>query len=166
LWDLEAGRDLGLLHRFDQSVHSLAFGPDGAWLAAACNDRRVALWDLSEPHQLPAAPDRFLTGHTGAVWSVGFSADGRYLASGSQQGFILLYDGTSFERVAALRSDIGEVRSLSFSDDNRFLAASAYAGGSPGERPWSTLQNYGPPTAVIWDLKKLRASLAEMGLDW
>jgi len=116
---------------------------------AACRDRRIALWEVREPPALPAAPDRFLTGHRGAVWSVGFSADGRYLASGSEQGVILLWDGDTFAPVTALRSDTGQVRGLSFSHDGRFLAGAAYAA-----------------PMIVWDLERLRRSLRDLGLDW
>ncbi len=149
LRDLKTGRGLGLLHRFDQPVHSLAFRPDGAWLAAACDDRRIALWDVRQPPTLPVAPDHLLTGHTSAAWSVAFSPDGQYLASGADEGIIRLWDGATFAPITTLRGDTKQVRSLSFSHDGRFLAGAAYSA-----------------PLIIWDLPRLRSSLAEMGLDW
>jgi WD40 repeat protein len=149
LWDLSNGRPLGLLHQFDQGVAGLAFRPDGRRLAAACADHHVAVWDLGDSPNLPAAPDRLLTGHAGGVWSVAFSPDGRYLASGSERGVIVLWDGHSLERVVTLRGDTAQVRGLSFSADGELLAGASYQG----------------PT-IVWDLARLRGSLAEMGLDW
>jgi WD40 repeat protein len=149
LWDVEAGRSLGLVHQFDQAVHSLAFRPDGRCLAAACRDRCVALWELVPDRVLPASPDRLLSGHTGQVWGVGFRGDGRYLASGGDQGVIILWDGDSFGRVVTLRGGTGQIRSVSFSHDGQLLAGAAYAA----------------PT-IVWDLAHLRRSLAEMDLDW
>jgi WD40 repeat protein len=148
LWDLAAGRSLGLLHQFAQSVHGLAFRPDG-WLAAACHGHRVALWELGEASSLPKPPDRLLTGHTGEVWGVGFSADGRYLASGGDGGVIILWDGDTFARVVTLRGGTAQIRGISFSHDGQLLADGAYGG---------------PP--IIWDLAHLHRSLQEMGLDW
>jgi WD40 repeat protein len=141
---------VGVLHQFEQPVHGVAFRPDGGRLAAACHDHRVALWDTSKWPALPAAPDQLLTGHTGAVWSVGFSADGRYLASGSEQGVIILWDGDSFDRVVTLRGGIGQVRSVGFSRDGGLLAGGAYATAN----------------TIVWDLAAVHRSLAEMNLDW
>jgi WD40 repeat protein len=149
LWDLSAGRPLGLLHQFDQPVHGLAFTPDGRRLVAACHNRRVAVWDVGEGLSLPAAPARLLAGHTSAVWSVAFSADGRYLASGAEQGVIILWDGLTLERVVTLRGGTGEIRSVSFSGDGQLLAGAAWGGHM-----------------IVWDLAHLRRSLREMALDW
>jgi WD40 repeat protein len=96
-----------------------------------------------------AAPDHLLSGHAGAVWAVTFSRDGRYLASGSDDGVIVLWDGESFERVVTLRGPTDRIRSLSFSHDTDLLAGAALSS----------------PT-VVWDISKLRQSLREMQLDW
>ena len=80
---------------------------------------------------------------------VGFSADGKLLASGSEQGLISLWDAQTFTRLTTLRSDTAQLRSVSFSRDGRFLAGAAYGG----------------PT-VVWDLRHLRRTLADMNLDW
>ena len=147
LWDLSARKSLGLLHQFDQEVRSIAFRPDGRWLAAACHDHSVALWDWERSPTFPVPPDKILMGHTGAVWSVGFSADGHILASGSERGVIILWNGETFEKMTTLRGGTGQIRGISFSRDSRFLAGSAY---------------FNP--AIIWDLALLRRSLREMGL--
>jgi WD40 repeat protein len=149
LWDLDAGKCLGLLHQFDQPVHGIDFRPDGRWLAVACHDHHIALWDVGKWPALPAAPDRLLTGHTGAARSVAFSADGHTLASGSEQGVIILWDGETFDRVVTLRGGTGQIRGLCFSRDGQLLAGAAYVS----------------PT-IVWDLAALRRSLAEMNLDW
>jgi WD40 repeat protein/tRNA A-37 threonylcarbamoyl transferase component Bud32 len=149
LWDLDTGKPLGVLHQFEQPVHGVAFRPDGGRLAVACHDHRIALWDTSKWPALPTAPDQLLTGHTGAVWSVGFSADGRYLASGSEQGVIILWDGDSFDRVVTLRGGTGPLRSVCFSRDGQLLAGAAYTANT-----------------IVWDLAAVHRSLAEMNLDW
>jgi WD40 repeat protein/serine/threonine protein kinase len=153
LWDVADGKSLGLLHQFtrqfDREVYSVAFHPDGRWLAASCLDNRVALWDLSDIPDRPTPPSRFLEGHTAGVYAVGFSADGRYLASGSEEGVMILWDGQTFARVTTLRAGTGQIRCVSFSRDGALLAGAAH----------------NAPT-IVWDLDRLRATLADMNLDW
>ncbi|MCI0683250.1 MAG: protein kinase [Gemmataceae bacterium] len=153
LWDTVAGKSLGRLHQFDQAVNSLAFQPGGRWLAAACRDRSVALWDFEAPalaaQPAPMAPERVLTGHKSAVWAVTFTPDGRRLASGADDGAIFLWDAERFEKVTALRAGIAGIRSLSFSQDGKYLAAAGY-----------------PSHGVIWDLDHVHRTLRDLSLDW
>jgi WD40 repeat protein len=97
----------------------------------------------------PTPPSRFLEGHTAGVYSVGFSADGNYLATGSEQGVIILWNAHTFDRIATLRAETGQIRGLSFSHDGQLLAGAAYGSNT-----------------VVWDLRRLRRALADMHLDW
>jgi WD40 repeat protein len=149
LWRLSADPQSLELHRFESYSHSVAFSPDGKTLAAGVHDHHVALWRLTQWPTGPKEPDRLLSGRKGAVWSVGFSSDGGYLASGSEQGVITLWDGHTFERAVTLRGGAAQVRTVAFSRDNQLLLGASYQG----------------PT-IVWDLKGLRKTLGEMKLDW
>jgi WD40 repeat protein/tRNA A-37 threonylcarbamoyl transferase component Bud32 len=100
LWDVQSGRAL-LSLRHPTGIGGVAFTPDGrralsgsgACLAddgsdylSADFDCRVRLWDLATGKEL----QRF-EGHTGAVWNVDCSADGRYALSGSSDGTLRLW---------------------------------------------------------------------------
>src|SRR5262249_38742832 len=52
-------------------VNSVAFSPDGKWLATAGDDRTVKLWDTATGRLV-----RILTGHSNKVGDVAFSPDG------------------------------------------------------------------------------------------
>ena len=65
-------------------VNTLAFSPDGRWLATGSGDGDIRLWDLKAED--PSAAPQVLAGHSGAVNSVAFSPDGRWLASASADG--------------------------------------------------------------------------------
>ena len=62
-------------------VWSVAFSPDGMWLASGSGDQTVKLWDVASGELV-----RTLSGHTDPVRSVAFSPDGTRLASGSLDG--------------------------------------------------------------------------------
>ncbi len=68
-------------------VYSVAFSPDGRYLAAGGAAGAVHLIDTTSWQVV-----RPLEGHTGLVISVGFSPDGRLLASGSEDMTIKLWD--------------------------------------------------------------------------
>jgi WD40 repeat protein len=88
LWDVAAGRP-GYLLVPDKiggvrSV-SIAFSPDGHWLAATSWDV-IEIWDVETGREVLT-----LRGHLDNVCSVAFSADGRWLASGSEDGTVKLW---------------------------------------------------------------------------
>ncbi len=74
-----------------------------------------------------------LTGHTGAVYSVAFSPDGKTLASGSFDGTVRLWDATTGHQTGnPLTGHTGAVRSVAFSPDGKTLAS----GGDGVVRLW------------------------------
>ena len=56
-------------------------------MLASSLDRTVRLWDVAT-----GEVQQTFTGHTRGVFSVSFSSEGQTLASGSQDGTILLWD--------------------------------------------------------------------------
>ncbi len=72
-----------VLRGHTDTVHSVAFRPGSPLIASGSFDGTIRLWRV-EGGMASTRVDPFamLTGHAGRVFSVAFSADGRYLVSG------------------------------------------------------------------------------------
>jgi WD40 repeat protein len=110
---------------------SVAFSPDGRWLASAGNDGQISLWDLTQHRagQFPV-PARVLTGHKGEVWSVAFSPDGQLLASGGKDETIRLWNVADGHEGQVLSGSTFPAAPLAFSPDGETLAAGSQEGGA------------------------------------
>jgi WD40 repeat protein/serine/threonine protein kinase len=97
-------------------VTSVAYSPDGQWLASGSVDGTVKVWDLLAGREL-----RTLN-HTGRVTSVHFSPDGKRLASGSTDRTARIWHLPSGQELHILRGHKGTVGSVHFSPDGKRLA--------------------------------------------
>lgn len=107
------------------SVESLAFSPDGKYLAAAGWDRTILVWD-SATGRLAGPP---LGGHTDTILSIAFSPNGKTIASASADKTIRLWDLTTFRMSGTpLQGHTNQVTSLSFSAVGDLLASASLDG--------------------------------------
>jgi WD40 repeat protein len=120
LWDLDKRSEEEWSTGQAEAITRLAFSPDGTLVAAASEDRTVAIWNLRQ--QRLHVP--LLKPSQGAIQAIAFSADGTRLATGGADRTVLLWDVATGRRAAELPKDHEDsVRALAFSRDGHWLAS-------------------------------------------
>ncbi len=100
------------------SISSVAFSPNGKFLATGDADGKTYLWQVEDGKLLFTC-----IGHSSSVKSVAFSPDGQTLASGSDDQTVKLWDVLKGECLKTLHGHSNWVRSVAFSPDGQILAS-------------------------------------------
>ena len=141
VWTVGSESAVKAMGPFTADVNAVAAGPDGSTVAAAMADNSVAFFDLASTS---ANPLRTLTGHTDKVFSLAFSADGRWLASGGADQSVRIWDAKTGAPTRTLVGGTGEVNGLAFSRDARSLVS---ANGDGSMIVWQV--ETGAPSAFV-----------------
>ncbi len=165
----------------------LAVSPDGRWVAT------VDMADHPSPHIFDAHTGRLEAVLPSATATVGFSADGRWLATGTKTEIALWSVGAWTKVWRRQRTGLPAIESgVAFAGDGTWLVGSE----SPHLTAWydratgNKLAEFSPPddsfnagvrlsadarrmvvptlngTVLVWDLRVYRQALAALGLDW
>jgi serine/threonine protein kinase/WD40 repeat protein len=150
VWDVHRGK-LVLPDLLPKArIVSVAFSPDGRWLVTSTEDE-FALWEAGSwklKRQILRAPG------DGNLGRMAFSADGRVLALTTARDLVQLVDpatGRLFAKLQAPTSD--QLGWLCFSPDGSELVVVSFI-----RKDQKLLR--------VWDLRRIRARLKEIGLDW
>ncbi|MBF2050079.1 MAG: NACHT domain-containing protein [Elainella sp. C42_A2020_010] len=132
-------------------VLSVAFSPDGEWIATGDGNGQVRLWQTADGQPSEILADAY----TGWVWTVAFSPDGAMLAGGGVDPTIKLWNPATGECLSALQGHDNWVRAVAWSPDGQILAS-----GSTDR----TIKLWNPYTGAC--LQTLQAGEAVWSVSW
>ncbi|MFN3420331.1 MAG: WD40 repeat domain-containing protein [Armatimonadota bacterium] len=135
LWRTIDGRPIKVLKRppirfkgttiFAGSTNTLAFSPDGKWLAAgdSVDNDNITLWSL------PEGMLRFtLSGHEDDTCSLLFSPDGKFLFSAGEDGWIKVWRVSDWKLERSWQAHQKFIYSMALSPSGRWLASTSKDG--------------------------------------
>jgi WD40 repeat protein len=113
-------------------IASVAFSPDGNWVASGSDDDSIMLWERDRSNQFNSTPALTLNaqknqGHTSRVNQVSFSPTDPTFATASADGYVKLWerDGTLLRILSGHSS---QVNSVVFSPDGQTIASATMDG--------------------------------------
>ncbi|MCL4207255.1 MAG: protein kinase [Pirellulaceae bacterium] len=117
IWDWIRRVPLRTLSGHTSTATSLAYSPDGRWLASGSNDRRVILWDAATGRKIHE-----MLGHSSYVQQVAFAGNERLLSL-SDTGTVLVWHVELGTELCRLREDpVDRCFRIAVSPDQRWLA--------------------------------------------
>lgn len=122
LWQISDGEPVGILQGHTEQVESIAFSPDGKWLASESSGGRIIIWDVANMREVQTLMGLW---YTEIVGSLAFSPDGNLLASGTgEYSTVIIWDVASWSILRTLEGHLGDMRVV-FSPDSVLLATGA-----------------------------------------
>jgi len=102
-------------------ANSVAWSPDGRFIASGSSDWTVQIWDATT-----GATILTYGGHSSSVEAVAWSPDGRHIASGSSEKTVQIWDANTGANVYTYHGHSSPVNAVAWSPDGRHIASAGY----------------------------------------
>ncbi|MDJ0730250.1 MAG: helix-turn-helix domain-containing protein [Crocosphaera sp.] len=104
------------------NVISVAFSPDGRWLAIGDTNAQIYLWKVGESCPIL---HHIINSNNFWVRAIAFSPDSKIITSGGEDGNICLWEVETGKSIATFSGHLDRIRSLSYSANGQLLASSS-----------------------------------------
>ncbi|KAL5737223.1 hypothetical protein ACOSP7_029984 [Xanthoceras sorbifolium] len=133
LVDSDSGKTIMSLSGHLDFSFASAWHPDGVTFATGNQDKTCRIWDARNLSKSVAV----LKGNLGAIRSIRYSSDGRYMATAEPADFVHVYDAKSGYEEEQEIDFFGEISGISFSPDTESLFIGVW------DRTYGSLLEYG-----------------------
>jgi WD40 repeat protein len=114
------------------AVYGLALSADGSQAISGADDGTIRVWDIATgdllrtfPADDPATAD-VVEGHTGIIWDIALSPDGKFVVSGGADTMVRIWNMATGEiRHSIKATEEGSVRAVAVSPDNKYILSSS-----------------------------------------
>jgi WD40 repeat protein len=125
-WEVESGETIENIFASIETGHryvlAVVYSPDTTLIATGGYDGRdecsIKIWDAKTGKLVVT-----LKGHTGTVWCLAWTKDGKTLISGSSDCSIRTWNTTNWQQTAVLNDHTGGVYGIAISPNDRILAS-------------------------------------------
>jgi len=121
IWRIADGVLLQNFTGYGAAVNSVAFSPDGQYVASGSSDRSLKVWRIVDS---TLVSNRF--DHTERVNAVAFSPNGQWLATGSADNTAKLYRTSNWALERTFTGHPDDIPSIAFSPDSAGLATGSW----------------------------------------
>ena len=165
LWDIQQGSEIlskdiftanpFLLAPHDYGINSVAISSDNKLLASGGEDNLARIWQFDDIRIFPIGNHNLsyaeLLGHTDVIYTLEFSPNNRWLATGSDDSNILLWDlkhDNDLSSPILLEGHDSWINVVKFSPDNHWLVTASNDGSA---RLWNVEQEDPSKNPIILD---------------
>jgi len=115
VWDIATGQEVFQLisSTITSTLRAATFSPDGKFIATVGREGQINLWGAQNGQFI-----RAFLGATGPIWSVAFSPDGQWLATGGDTT-VQIWEVPTGQLVTLLNGHTSPVKSIVFSSDSQ-----------------------------------------------